>query len=187
MSSADVLLDNYARGKQTFIIPLTFTDINDAKDIITDISYGGDIWEARIDLLSPDGPNIGAVNLPPLDYVRAQIKALQAMSALPILFTIRTRSQGGKFPDGASKEALALMLLAVECGVHYIDVEVEWPQSLVQKLQAGKGDAQIVASYHSWTGEIRWTSDELLQRQKAAEEFGGTFPGVSFLSEPMLV
>jgi len=109
MSSADVLLDNYARGKQTFIIPLTFTDINDAKDIITDISYGGDIWEARIDLLSPDGPNIGAVNLPPLDYVRAQIKALQAMSALPILFTIRTRSQGGKFPDGASKEALALM------------------------------------------------------------------------------
>jgi hypothetical protein len=57
LQSKDII-SNYVNGKQTFIIPLTFTDINDAKDIITRIGYGGDVWELRVDLLSPPGKRL---------------------------------------------------------------------------------------------------------------------------------
>ncbi|KAI4600102.1 3-dehydroquinate dehydratase (3-dehydroquinase) [Pestalotiopsis sp. 9143b] len=172
MSSSDPIFDNYASGKQTFIIPLTFTDINDAKDIIERIGYGGDIWEVRVDLLSPEKDHLGETNIPPLSYVKSQIEALQSMSHLPILFTIRTKSQGGKFPDDANQEALKLMLLAFDCGIAYVDVEIEWPEAVIQELTAKKNTSKIVASYHSWTGKIRWTSDELKNRFEVADKFG---------------
>lgn len=172
-ATSDILFANFAAGKQTFIIPLTFTDINQAKDIITRIGYGGDVWELRVDLLTPTSDALGETNLPPLDYVESQVKSLQAMSSHPILFTIRTKSQGGKFPDSASQEALDLMLLAIRCGIDYIDVEIEWPQQVIDELVAARGDSKLVASYHSWTGEIRWTSQELKDKFAAAKQFGG--------------
>lgn len=173
--SKEIIFSNYANGKQTFIIPLTFTDVNDAKDIITRIGYGGDVWELRVDLLSPPGKEVGDVNLPPLDYVKEQVEALQAMSSLPILFTIRTKSQGGKFPDDASKEALDLILLAVSSGIAYVDVEIEWPPAMLKEITEKKGSTKIVASYHSWTGKVAWTSEELMQKFAAADTFGGKF------------
>lgn len=172
----DVVSANFAKGKQTFIIPLTFADVRDAKEIITRIGYGGDVWEIRVDLLSASQGPLGNENIPPLPYVREQVRALQSMSHLPILFTIRTKSQGGKFPDGAVDEALALLLLAVEEGIAYIDVEIEWPQTVLEEITQKKGDTKIVASYHSWTGKVAWTSVELQDRFKAANSFGGTEP-----------
>ncbi|ETS82861.1 hypothetical protein PFICI_04737 [Pestalotiopsis fici W106-1] len=168
----DIISTNYASGKQTFIIPLTFGDVKDARDVITRIGYGGDVWELRVDLLSPNPGPLGEENLPPLDYVESQIRELQALSPLPILYTIRTRGQGGKFPDGAVEEALQLMLLAIEKGIKYIDVEIEWPQSLIQEVTAKKGDTQVVASYHNWSGKVAWTSEELKKHFEIANEFG---------------
>ena len=168
----DVLDGNFAAGKQTFIIPLTFPDITVAGDIITRIGYGGDIWELRVDLLTQN-TQLGETNLPSPNYVEQQIKALQSMSDLPILYTIRTKSQGGKFPDDAADEALSLMLLAISYGIQYIDVEVEWPKSLLTAITAKKSSSKIVASFHDWTGKIRWTSQTLRRRFEQADGFGG--------------
>ncbi|KAJ5722021.1 hypothetical protein N7488_000056 [Penicillium malachiteum] len=173
VQSKDIIFSNYVNGKQTFIIPLTFTDINDAKDIITRIGYGGDVWELRADLFSPPGSEVGVVNLPPLAYVKEQVEALQAISSLPILFTIRTKSQGGKFPDEASRDALDIILLAVASGIAYVDVEIEWPSDMLREITLKKGSTKVVASYHSWTGKIGWTSEDLKQRFAAADAFGG--------------
>jgi 3-dehydroquinate dehydratase type I len=174
--ASDYLSAKYAANEQIFIIPLTFANILDAKETITRISYGGDIWELRVDLLNPGGPLTAESgdNLPPADYVRQQVKSLKAMSVLPILFTIRTRSQGGRFPDAAAEEAMALWIIAVEEGVEYIDVEIEWPQATIEKMQTIKKHVNVVASYHSWTGQIRWTSSELQQKCAAVDAFGGT-------------
>jgi 3-dehydroquinate dehydratase type I len=171
---------NFAAGEQTFIIPLTFTDIRDAIPILPRISYGGDIWELRVDLLSPSRSPLSSTNLPSLDYVKAQVQALQSMSKLPILFTIRTKSQGGKFPDDKADEALALMLMAVECGIEYVDVEVEWPESVIGKLMKRKKGTELVASFHDWTGNIRWTSQLLRDKFAQADAFGGmlSFPSI---------
>jgi pentafunctional AROM polypeptide len=118
---------------------------------------------------------VGDVNLPYLAYVKEQVGALQAMSSLPILFTIRTKLQGGKFPDDASKEALGLILLAVASGIAYVDVEIEWPPAMPKEITTKKSPTKVVASYHSWTGKVAWTSEELMQRLAAADAFGGKF------------
>lgn len=115
------------------------------------------------------------MNLPSLVYVKEQVEALQAMSCLPILFTIRTKSQGGKFPDDASKEALDLILLALASGISYVDVEVDWHPAMLKDITKKKGSTKVVASYHSWTGKVRWTSEELMKRFAAADAFGGKF------------
>jgi 3-dehydroquinate dehydratase type I len=175
LQSKDIIFSNYRNGKQTFIIPLTFTDINYAKGIITRIGYGGDVWELRVDLLSPPDKEVGDVNLPSLAYVKEQVEALQTMSSLPILFTIRTKSQGGKFPDDASKEALDLILLAIASGISYVDVEIDWPPAMLKEITEKKCSTKVVASYHSWTGKVGWTSEELMQRFAAADAFGGKF------------
>lgn len=168
----DLITSNYANNRQTFIIPLTFPNIDDAKAIIERISYGGDIWEVRVDLLSETGV-VG--DTPSPAYVEAQIKTLQSMSPLPILFTIRTESQGGNFPDDAAGQALELMTIAVDCGVAYIDVEIEWPASTIEKIvtKAKAANTKIVASYHSWTGTVSWAGDEIQHRFAAADAFGG--------------
>ncbi|CAI7593388.1 unnamed protein product [Penicillium bialowiezense] len=179
----DIIFSNYVNGKQTFIIPLTFTDINEGKANITRIGYGGDVWELRADLLSPPGKEVGDVNLPPIAYVKEQVEALQAMSSLPILFTIRTKSQGGKFPDDASKEALDLILLAVVSGIAYVDVEIEWPSAMLKEITEKKRSTKVVASYHSWTGKVAWTSEDLMQRFAAADAFGDCYELGLFVRE----
>ena len=178
-SNADILDDNFEAGRQTFIIPLTFPDIRVAESIITRIGYGGDIWELRVDLLSENDAQLGETNSPSREYVEQQIKALQSMLNLPILFTIRTKSQGGKFPDSAADEALALMLLAICQGVQYIDVEVEWPQSLISAITAKKDRSKTVASFHDWTGNIPWTSRTLQEKFDQADKLGGKCPVLS--------
>ncbi|KAI8213941.1 putative quinate permease [Colletotrichum sp. SAR 10_76] len=136
------------------------------------ISHGGDIWEMRVDLLSPSREPLGTTNLPPLSYVQAQIKLLQSLSDMPILFTIRTAPQGGKFPPDAENDALALMLMAVEERCKYIDVEIEWSPELVNAVVEKKGTSKIIASFHDWTGDIRWTSDLLREKYATADAFG---------------
>lgn len=172
----DILFDNHRRQprRQTFIIPLTYPDISLGAAEIQRISCGGDIWEMRVDLLSQSSEALGSSNLPPLSYVRDQVRLLQKLSQLPILFTIRTLSQGGKFPDTAEDEALALMLMAVEEGCRYIDVEIEWSRRLIDTIAAKKGETKLVASFHDWTGGIRWTSDILRQKYADADTFGGS-------------
>lgn len=112
------------------------------------------MWELRVDLLRNSSEPIGKINIPSPEYVKAQLELLQWLSQLTILFTIRTASQGGKFPDNAGNEALALMLIAVEAGVKYADLEIEWPVDLVEKLGERKGDTKLAASFHDWTGTV---------------------------------
>lgn len=97
---SDIISSNYLNhdGKQTFIIPLTYPDISVGIPDLERIGYGGDVWEIRVDLLSDSPKPLGPSNLPRKEYVRDQVKTLQRASSMPILFTIRTVSQGGSFP-----------------------------------------------------------------------------------------
>jgi 3-dehydroquinate dehydratase type I len=175
----DLLSQNYTSNKQSFIICLAFSNLRHAIHHLERISYGGDCWELRCDLLTPsDGP-LGKTNLPSPEFVAEQIDILQQHSQLPVLFTIRTVSQGGRFPDHADKEALELMLLAIDKGCEYIDVEIEWPSSLIQVVSNGKKDAKVIGSYHEWNGNVRWTSQTLKEKYELADSFSGKFTSIS--------
>ena len=126
------------------------------------------MWELRVDLLRSDE----LTKLPSKDFVLSQLEWLRRGSDLPIIFTIRTVSQGGKFPDGAAPEALELMILAAQYGCEYIDVEFPWPESLKQEVGKHKGTSKLIASVHDWTGEIRWT-DSLFEHYINQDTYGG--------------
>lgn len=170
----DLITRNHIRGEKTYIIPLTFQDISVAAESITRMDYGGDIWELRVDLFSSSIQPLEKTNLPTMEYVKQQLELLQRLYELPILFTIRTYSQGDEFPDDASQEATALMIMAIDAGCQYIDVEIEWPASLIETIADSKADSKIVASFHDWSGNIRWSSETLKEKYSTANHFGGT-------------
>ena len=167
-TTRDLISSYYVQGKQIFLIPLTFPNVTQAGCNLERISYGGDVWELRVDLLRPDE----VTKLPTKEYVLSQLEWLRRGSDMPIIFTIRTVSQGGQFPDGAAPEALELMLLAAQFGCEYIDVEFSWPESLKQEIVKHKGSSKLIASVHDWTGEVRW-SDSLFEHYIKQDTYGG--------------
>ncbi|EFX03193.1 dehydroquinase class 1 [Grosmannia clavigera kw1407] len=164
----DLISARYSTGLKTYIVTLKFPDLEAAVDRLEKISYGGDCWEFRVDLLGPS-----SVAIPPLDYVRMQLRVLRDLPRkLPILFTVRTVSQGGRFPDDAANEALALMKLAAEQGCEYIDVEMSWPSFVIDGILTVKGAAKIVASFHEFDGSIKWTSQTVRAMCTEADAVG---------------
>ena len=63
---------------------------------------------------------------------------------LPIVFTVRTVSQGSSFPDSAEAEAFELFDLAVRAGAKYIDVEICWSAKRVFGLISKKGQTRLL-------------------------------------------
>ena len=168
----DLISQRYTEGLKTYIITLKFSDFTLLdRELLDQISYGGDLWEFRADLL--EHPSFEQTRIPPLEHVKNQLQTLRSLTTLPVLFTVRTISQGGKFPDNAAQEALALMKLAVEVGCEYIDVELDWPSFVVEDIRASKGGSKIVASYHESSGNVRWTSEALQEKCRAADAIGG--------------
>ena len=58
-----------------------------------------------------------------IDFVRQQLALLRRHLPLPILFTVRTRAEGGSF-EGPSSHMFALVELALRAGCEIIDIEV---------------------------------------------------------------
>src|SRR4051812_4623240 len=127
----DLVSTRYHKHLQTFIVSLTFPDLSTvATQDLTRISYGGQIWELRADLLrSPNSNEISKANL-----IAKQLQILRKASDLPVIFTIRTISQGGQFPDNAVDEALEMILSAIDEGCEYIDVQVSWPDTMREAI-----------------------------------------------------
>ena len=132
------------------------------------------MFEFRADLLQDASASETAI--PSLEYVKTQLQILQQLTSLPILFTVRTVSQGGKFPDGAAQEALALVKLALSLGCQYIDAAITWPSAIIKSILATKENSKIVASYREFSGNVRWTSQRLQDKCLAAEAIGGMLP-----------
>ncbi|KAI5847969.1 type I 3-dehydroquinase-domain-containing protein [Morchella snyderi] len=97
------------------------------------------------------------------------------------MFTIRTVSQGGRWPDDAHEAALEAMRMAVRAGCAYVDVEIEWPQAMIDAVVKEKGASKIVASFHDWTGDIRW-GDELLREKLEKGDSFGDIPKLSIMA-----
>ncbi|EXJ86306.1 hypothetical protein A1O3_03257 [Capronia epimyces CBS 606.96] len=167
----DVISQRYRKGLHTYIITLKFPDLSVVhQDDLERIGYGGDVWEFRADLL--ECPLLGKTAVQPIQFIRNQLQILQRSTQLPILFTVRTVSQGGRFPDDAAHEALALMKLAVELGCAYIDVEINWPAFVIDEIRALVTSSRIVASYHELSTNVRWTSAVLQEKLVALDAVG---------------
>ena len=155
--------------KQSFFVSLTVPDISKAADILSAVSVGSDAVEVRVDLLvDPNSTN----GIPGLDFLSVQIAQLRSIVPLPLIFTIRTKSQGGRFPDDAHDEALALYKAAVRMGLEYIDLEITYPDEMLMKITEAKGFSKIIASHHDPNGTLSWRDGGWIQYYNRALQYG---------------
>ncbi|KAF5366551.1 hypothetical protein D9758_008997 [Tetrapyrgos nigripes] len=174
------LAPNVAWGCRSYFLSLTYPDITPALPKIEELSIGVDAVEVRVDLLrsskdiEPQGSHI-----PSQAYVADQIAALRRVTSLPIVYTVRTVSQGGAFPDSVQEEAKELLDLALRLGIEYIDVEISLPDAWIRELIARKGASKIIASWHDWSGKMKWNGPEVQEKYDAADKLGDIIKVVS--------
>ncbi|KIJ62224.1 hypothetical protein HYDPIDRAFT_182819 [Hydnomerulius pinastri MD-312] len=158
------------RGQgRSYFLSLTYPDIVPALPSIPELSIGVDALELRVDLLSEPG---SSSPIPSHAYVSHQVSALRRVTSLPVVFTVRTVSQGGAFPDTATAEAVSLLKLALRLGVEYIDVETTLPPALIKEVVSAKGHSQIIASFHDWSGTLRWDTPSMSGHYAVAAQYG---------------
>lgn len=137
----------------SFFVALTVPNICNAADFLEKVVVGSDAVELRVDLLCDPKTRPG---LPGVAFVKQQLRILQGSVGLPIIFTIRTIGQGGKFPDDAVDHALLLFQSALRMGVEFLDLEVSSPEILLSKVTKTKGFTRIIASHHDIKDSLAW-------------------------------
>lgn len=151
-----------AFGHPSFFLSLTFPDVKVIDVNLADKIFDGiNAVELRVDLLS---------NPLDLDYVGEQLAQLRRLllgySSLPIIFTVRTKEQGGRFPSENFGKMAELLSCAVKWGCEFIDVEIldQFGQVLspsvlhpvLHAISAKGHSTKIIASFHDVQGRMSW-------------------------------
>ncbi|EJD41005.1 Pentafunctional AroM protein [Auricularia subglabra TFB-10046 SS5] len=149
-------------GRRSYFLSLTYPDVRPALPIIDGLTTGADAVELRVDLLASTDHA----------YVREQVALLRGATSLPIVYTVRTKAQGGAFPDEKTKEALDLIELGRRLACEYLDVELSLPVAGVDTLVKNKGKSKVIASWHDWSGKMRWDGPDVKAKYALAAAFG---------------
>jgi pentafunctional AROM polypeptide len=163
----------HVREHRSYFLSLTFPDVTPSLADFEELTTGVDAIELRVDLLRTQSQtDTTGPHIPPTSYVTEQVAAIRRVSSLPIVYTVRTVSQGGAFPDKSAKEAFDLFHLALRLGVEYVDVEISWPEKNIRDLVLRKGNSKIVASWHDWSGNFKWDSSSVDGTLEVAKAYG---------------
>lgn len=157
---------------RTAFLALTFPDLSPALSIMPRITAGVNAIELRVDLLSETGQKVTSPAIPSQTYVAKQLSQLRETTDLPIVFTVRTHGQGGMFPDNAEDAMFELLQIGIRLGCEFVDVECGWNKTKTAGLVGSKGYTKIIASYHEWTGALKWDSEEVERIYELAREHG---------------
>ena len=165
-------LDNLSilkKKKQSFFVSLTLPDLRQAGDILSQVSVGSDAVELRVDLLKDPSSDS---DVPSFDYVAEQMSFLRSRTSLPLIFTIRTQGQGGRFPDDAHDAAMELYKLALRSGSEFVDLEIAFPDEMLRAVTEMKGHSKIIASHHDTKGQLAWGNMSWMKYYNRALEYG---------------
>ncbi|PVH71151.1 Shikimate dehydrogenase [Cadophora sp. DSE1049] len=172
--------DEIRKKQHSFFVSLTMPDISAASsDVLRTVAVGSDAVEVRVDLLHDPSSTDG---IPTTEFLSLQIAHLRSIVPLPLIFTIRTVSQGGRFPDDAQDEALKLYKAAVRMGMEYIDLEIAFPDELLQTITEAKGFSKIIASHHDPRGRLSWKNGGWIQYYNRALQYGDVIKLVGLAS-----
>lgn len=135
---------------RSYFVCLTYKNLSEAGDKIKTIVSGCNAVELRVDLLENYNE----------EFVAEQVGLLRNHTNLPIIFTIRTQSQGGKFPDNEVEKIQKLSELSFKLGVAYLDMELSLPEGLLDTLASRRKFAKIIGSHHDFSGKFKWDHTE---------------------------
>lgn len=155
-------LKDLERKSHSFFVSLTLPQVNAAAELIPGVVVGADAVELRIDLLDKQD----------LESVTEQVSILRQIADLPVIFTVRSIEQGGKFPNDAIEKRLELYKLAYQLGVEYLDVEITLADELLEGVVGSRGHTKIIASHHDPLGALSWANASWITFYNRALQFG---------------
>lgn len=130
---------------------------------------GSDAIELRVDLLQdPDSKD----GLPGPEFLQDQISLLRSSSRLPLIFTLRSASQGGMFPDGDVERAVALYAVGLRMGFDFVDLELTSPKQVKEYVLSHRKMCTIIASHHDPRGELNWKDGAWKKLYDEAKVYG---------------
>ncbi|KAK7428455.1 3-dehydroquinate dehydratase (3-dehydroquinase) [Neonectria magnoliae] len=166
-------LDDMRAKNQSFFVSLTFPDLYESVDLLGDITVGTDAVEIRVDLLKSFDS----------EFIRDQVSLLRSYTSLPLIYTLRTQSQGGNFVDGKHEEALRLYRVGLELGVEFLDLEVTMPDEIIHRvvsMNAKHAATTLIASHHDANGVLSWKDGSWMPYLERAIEHGNIVKLVGF-------
>ncbi|KAK3315243.1 EPSP synthase-domain-containing protein [Apodospora peruviana] len=155
-------LEEVRAKPHSFFVSLTVPNVSVALDIIPKVVVGSDAVELRVDLLEDFDP----------EFVATQVALLRSAARIPIVYTVRTVSQGGKFPDEDFDLALRLYQTGLRVGVEYLDLEMTMPDHVIQTITESKGYTRIVASHHDPQAKLSWKNGGWVSFYNKALQYG---------------
>ncbi|KAF2802927.1 Pentafunctional AroM protein [Mytilinidion resinicola] len=169
ISGKSSVLDFMKKRKHSFFVCLSLPEILPFVQQLPEIVVGSDAVELRADLLEDPKSTTG---IPSVEFVVGQVALLRSAVTLPLIFTIRTRAQGGRFPDDAFSEALQLYKTAIRLGFEFIDLEMTTPDSILGEVSESKGHSCIIASHHDPQGQLSWSNGSWIPFYNKALQYG---------------
>ena len=155
-------LSSIQSQRQSSFLALTAPDVTRLAENIDELQVGHDALELRVDLLQECS----------LEFVASQLSKLQSLTSLPIIFTVRTQEQGGKFPTADQDGARALLELGLRMGVEFLDLELQYPEDFLEAIVKRKGFTRIIASHHDPQGLLSWSNGSWVPHFNKALRFG---------------
>jgi pentafunctional AROM polypeptide len=151
------------KKKQTsFFVSLTAPSLSAAIDVLPRVVVGSDAVELRVDLLQ-DISQESLVN---------QLSLLRSTAKVPIIFTVRSKDQGGRFTYDSEEELLPLYRVAIRMGVEYIDLEMTLSSDILDTITRIKGSTRIIASHHDPQGALSWKNGGFQSWYNRALQYG---------------
>lgn len=121
-------------GKICAVIP--GPSLHEAKQQIASAQTKADLLELRLDLFEPFD-------------LKALVK-LRKLIQIPVLFTLRTVTQGGNY-SGTDKERLVKLEELAAANPTYIDLEYDTPAIFFSHLKKDYPAIKLIASYHNFS------------------------------------
>lgn len=163
-------------SRPTNFLSLTFPDVTPALAQMSELTQGVDAVELRVDLLRE--AKAGA--FPSITYVAKQLSMLRLVTTLPIVYSVRSKDQGGAFPSDQADAYRQLVELGLRSGCEYVDVEMAWPALVLESLTQQKGQSQILASWHDWSGKMAWDGQDAESKYVQCAKYGDIVKMVGF-------
>jgi len=110
---------------------------------------------------------------PDLFSVFSALAFLRQHSGLPVLFTLRTAAQGGRF-QGSTSDYIRLIEAAFRLSCDFVDIELLLPKDQIAQLMGRKGRSKVVLS-HTWLEAdpiIAWHGPEIQAIYEEAKRLG---------------
>ncbi|KAL2170036.1 hypothetical protein VTG60DRAFT_5376 [Thermothelomyces hinnuleus] len=166
-------LEEVRKKKHSFFVSLTVPNVSTALDIIPRAVVGSDAVELRVDLLESYDP----------EFVAHQVALLRSVAKIPIVYTVRTVSQGGRFPDDDYELARRLYQIGLRTGVEFLDLEMTMPADILEAVTESKGFTRIIASHHDPQSKLSWRNGSWVPFYNKALQYGDVIKLVGMAGE----